>query len=144
MIEALSSSETSDLTRTTRRNITEDAVLHYNFQPHIQIIAGCHLFIANFALLGGLYCRPQSLIVFRPVLVLSASLTTSLRSIILATPDVVPSSLILSALVMQAIRSSETSVLIRSARRHIPEDDIHHSHGRENLKSYIALTGWTP
>jgi hypothetical protein len=26
---------------------------------------------------------------------------------------------------------------------HIPEDDILHSHSRENLKSYIALTGWT-
>jgi hypothetical protein len=25
----------------------------------------------------------------------------------------------------------------------IPEDDILHSHSRENLKSYIALTGWT-
>jgi hypothetical protein len=26
---------------------------------------------------------------------------------------------------------------------YIPEDDILHSHHRENLKSYIALTGWT-
>jgi hypothetical protein len=26
---------------------------------------------------------------------------------------------------------------------HIPEDGILHSHLRENLKSYIALTGWT-
>jgi hypothetical protein len=25
----------------------------------------------------------------------------------------------------------------------IPEDGILHSHRRENLKSYIALTGWT-
>jgi hypothetical protein len=25
---------------------------------------------------------------------------------------------------------------------YIPEDDILHSHCRENLKSYIALTGW--
>jgi hypothetical protein len=25
---------------------------------------------------------------------------------------------------------------------YIPEDDILHSHGRENLKSYIALTVW--
>jgi hypothetical protein len=25
---------------------------------------------------------------------------------------------------------------------YIPEDDIFHSHCRENLKSYIALTGW--
>jgi hypothetical protein len=26
---------------------------------------------------------------------------------------------------------------------YIPEDDILHSHYRENLKSYIALTVWT-
>jgi hypothetical protein len=26
---------------------------------------------------------------------------------------------------------------------YIPEDDILHSHRRENLESYIALTGWT-
>jgi hypothetical protein len=25
---------------------------------------------------------------------------------------------------------------------YIPEDDILHSHCRENLKSYISLTGW--
>jgi hypothetical protein len=25
---------------------------------------------------------------------------------------------------------------------YIPEDDILHSHGREDLKSYTALTGW--
>jgi hypothetical protein len=39
--------------------------------------------------------------------------------------------------------SSETSVLTRATRRNIPEDAILHSHRRENLKSYIALTGWT-
>jgi hypothetical protein len=26
---------------------------------------------------------------------------------------------------------------------YIPEDDILHSHRLEDLKSYIALTGWT-
>jgi hypothetical protein len=26
---------------------------------------------------------------------------------------------------------------------YIPEDDILHSHRRENLKSYISLIGWT-
>jgi hypothetical protein len=25
---------------------------------------------------------------------------------------------------------------------YIPEDDVLHSHGRENLKPYIALTDW--
>jgi hypothetical protein len=45
-------------------------------------------------------------------------------------------------LMMETIRSSKTSVLTRVTRRHIPEDDFLHSHRRENLKSYIALTGW--
>jgi hypothetical protein len=38
---------------------------------------------------------------------------------------------------IEAIRSSETSVLIRATRRHLPEDDNHHSHRRGNLKSYF-------
>jgi hypothetical protein len=44
---------------------------------------------------------------------------------------------------MEALLSSETSVLTRATRRNIPETDILHSHCRENLKSYIALTDWT-
>jgi hypothetical protein len=43
---------------------------------------------------------------------------------------------------MGAKLSSETSVLTRAKPRNIPEDDILHSHRRENFKSYIALTGW--
>jgi hypothetical protein len=34
-------------------------------------------------------------------------------------------------------------VRTRATRRNIPEDAILHSHRREKLKSYIALTGWT-
>jgi hypothetical protein len=32
------------------------------------------------------------------------------------------------------------SVLTSATRPHIPEDGILHSHGRENFKSYIAMT----
>jgi hypothetical protein len=45
------------------------------------------------------------------------------------------------ALVMEAIRSLVVSVLTRATRRNIQEDGILHSHRRENLKYYIALTG---
>jgi hypothetical protein len=43
---------------------------------------------------------------------------------------------------MEALRSSETSVLTRVTRRNIPEEFILHGDRRETLKSYIALTGW--
>jgi hypothetical protein len=44
---------------------------------------------------------------------------------------------------MEALSSSKTLVLTRATWRNVPEDAILHSHCRENLKSYIALTGWT-
>jgi hypothetical protein len=55
----------------------------------------------------------------------------------------VPISAILVTLMMEALYSSETSVLARATRRHIPEDDILHSHRSENLKSCVKLTGRT-
>jgi hypothetical protein len=40
-----------------------------------------------------------------------------------------------------AVTSNRRTLLTRDTRRKIPEDAILHSHRRENLKSYIALTG---
>jgi hypothetical protein len=68
--------------------------------------------------------------------------TTLAITELLVTANVVPRSLILSALMIETIHSSETSVLTRATRCHIPEDDILHTQRRENLKSYVALTDW--
>jgi hypothetical protein len=55
---------------------------------------------------------------------------------LLLTANIVPSSPILVTLEMEAIRSSETSVFTRSILHNIPEDGIHDSHRRENIKHY--------
>jgi hypothetical protein len=46
----------------------------------------------------------------------------------------VPSSIISSTLTMEAIRYSETSILTRATRHHIPDYGPLHSHRRENFK----------
>jgi hypothetical protein len=56
---------------------------------------------------------------------------------LLVTANVVHSSSILVTLMMKALSSSETSVYTRARRRNTPENDILHSHRREDLKSYI-------
>jgi hypothetical protein len=62
---------------------------------------------------------------------------------LLVTVNVVLSSPILVARMMEATRSSETSILTKATRRKIQNDRLLHSHRRENLKSYIGFTGYT-
>jgi hypothetical protein len=54
---------------------------------------------------------------------------------LLVTANVVPTSLILYTLMMEAIVSSGTSVLTRDTRHNLQEDSIHHIYRRENRKS---------
>jgi hypothetical protein len=61
--------------------------------------------------------------------------------LLLVNANVVPSSLFPFILILEAPCSSETSVLTRSTRGHIPEDGILHSHRCQDLRTYIALTG---
>jgi hypothetical protein len=51
---------------------------------------------------------------------------------LLATANVVPSSLILVTLLMEALPSSETSILTRATWHNNPKDGILHSHHHEN------------
>jgi hypothetical protein len=51
------------------------------------------------------------------------------------TANFVPSSPILVTVMMEAIRSSETSLLTRTTQRNIPEDGILHSNCYDSLKS---------
>jgi hypothetical protein len=51
--------------------------------------------------------------------------------------NVVPSSLIVFTLMIEALRSFGTPVLTEATRRNIPENGILHSHRCENLKFHI-------
>jgi hypothetical protein len=62
---------------------------------------------------------------------------------LLVTANVAPSLPMLVALMMEAIRSSETSFITTTIQRNIPEDGIRYSHRLNHLRSYIALTGRT-
>jgi hypothetical protein len=57
-------------------------------------------------------------------------------NVVLSSPDSV-------TLMIEALRSSEISIITRATLCNIAEDGILHSHLRENIKSYIALTSWT-
>jgi hypothetical protein len=59
--------------------------------------------------------------------------------LLLVTAYVVSRSPILVALIMEAILTTETSLVSRATMRNIQEDGVLHSHRRENFKFYIAF-----
>jgi hypothetical protein len=65
------------------------------------------------------------------------AVTSSVHRLIV-TPRVVPSSPILITLMMEALSSSETSVLTKATRRNIPEDIILH-----DLRQFKKNVTWT-
>jgi hypothetical protein len=67
-----------------------------------------------------------------------ALVRTDISEELSALTNVVPSSPILVTLIIEALSSSETSVLTRATRCNTPDDAILHSHRRENLKSYTV------
>jgi hypothetical protein len=61
---------------------------------------------------------------------------------LVVTANVFPFPPIIFTLMMEAIISSEASILTTATLRHMPEHSIH-IHRRENFKSYTALTDWS-
>jgi hypothetical protein len=98
-------------TRLTRKPATYSIVHHITPTPCL------HLSL----------CTPSNV---PPLLILLVFLSSSLQLLVAA--NVVPRSLILFSLKMEAIPSSETWVLTRPARRHILDDDILHALSRFN------------
>jgi hypothetical protein len=142
MMEALSSSETLVLTRATRSNITEDAILYSHLRENLKfysvVPSSPILVILMIEALGSSETSVLTRATRRNISeegILHSHRRESPKSY-----NVVPRSPILVTLMMEALSSTETSVLTRATRRNIAEDAILHSRRRGNLKSYKKIS----
>jgi hypothetical protein len=124
-------------TQSNRPNFGKHRWTMYELQGVLMVEDGCEIEVFRAVTMNSVFWDVTSCGSYKN--------TVFLRSVrrLLVTANVVPSLPILVTLMMEALSSSETSALTRATWRNIPEDDIPHSHRRENVKSYIALTGWT-
>jgi hypothetical protein len=140
MKEAPGSSETSVLTRATRRNNPEDTILHSHRRENLKSynfawVCGASPTHTGFKATGLWRITPSGM--WRRVALVRTDFSEeliysfirvflcSVRRL-LVTASVVPSSQILVTLMKEALSSSKTSVLTRVTRRNIPEDAILH------------------
>jgi hypothetical protein len=122
MIEALRSAKTSVLTRATRRNFPEGCILHSQRREILKSYIVIHnIFLIHRNCIALFHLR-LCLVSEDSFYILRKKFRKFRYSLF--------------------VKIKKRDYHTRAKRLNIPEEVIFHSHRRDNLKSYIALTGW--